>query len=57
MALLTGWTVDIQRRQSRERDFLNETSGKYVSKQVRDKILAGRISLKGEIKETSLCLP
>ncbi|MGD8700851.1 MAG: adenylate/guanylate cyclase domain-containing protein [Desulfosarcina sp.] len=54
MALLTGWMVDRQRRQRRERDFLNETFGKYVSKQVRDEILAGRISLKGEIKEVTV---
>jgi riboflavin transporter FmnP len=42
MALLTGWMVDCQRRQQRERDFLNETFGKNVSKAVRDEILGGR---------------
>ena len=54
MALLTGWMVDQQRRQQRERDFLNETFGKYVSRVVRDEILAGRVSLKGELKEVTV---
>lgn len=54
MALLTGWMVDRQRRQRRERDFIKETFGRYVSKQVRDEILAGRISLKGEMKEVTV---
>ena len=54
MALLTGWMVDRQRRQRQERDFLKETFGRYVSKQVRDEILAGRISLKGEMKEVTV---
>lgn len=54
MALLTGWMVDRQRRQQRERDFLNETFGKYVSRVVRDEILSGRVSLKGEIKEVTV---
>ena len=54
MALLTGWMVDRQRRQQRERDFLKETFGKYVSRVVRDEILSGRVSLKGEIKEVTV---
>lgn len=54
MALLTGWMVDRQRRQQRERDFLNETFGRYVSRQVRDEILAGRVSLKGELKAVTV---
>ncbi len=54
MALLTGWMVDRQRRQQQERDFLNDTFGKYVSKEVRDEILAGRVSLKGELKEVTV---
>jgi len=52
--LLTGWMVDRQRRQEKERDFLNETFGKYVSREVRDEILAGRVSLKGELKEVTV---
>lgn len=54
MALLTGWMVDRQRRQQRERDFLNETFGRYVSKTVRDEILGGRVTLSGELKEVSV---
>ena len=54
MALLTGWMVDRQRRQRRERDFLNETFGKYVSKAVRDEILGGRVTLSGELKEVTV---
>jgi adenylate cyclase len=54
MALLTGWMVDRQRRQEKEHVFINETFGKYVSKQVRDEILAGRVSLKGELKEVTV---
>jgi len=54
MALLTGWMVDRQRRREKERDFLNETFGKYVSKEVRDEILAGRVSLKGELKDVTV---
>ncbi|MGA6926876.1 MAG: adenylate/guanylate cyclase domain-containing protein [Desulfosarcina sp.] len=54
MALLTGWMVDRQRRQRREREFLNETFGKYVSKAVRDEILGGRVTLNGELKEVTV---
>jgi len=54
MALLTGWMVDRQRRQRRERDFLNETFGRYVSKAVRDEILGGRVTLSGELKEVTV---
>jgi adenylate cyclase len=54
MALLTGWMVDRERRRRRERDFLNETFGRYVSQEVRDEILTGRVSLKGELKEVTV---
>jgi len=54
MALLTGWMVDRQWRREKERDFLNETFGRYVSKEVRDEILAGRVPLKGELKEVTV---
>ncbi len=54
MAVLTGWMVDRQRRQQKERDFLNETFGRYVSQEVRDEILAGRVSLQGELKEVTV---
>lgn len=38
----------------REREFLKETFGKYVSREVRDEILAGRISLEGQAREVSI---
>ena len=54
MAVLTGWMVDRQRRQQKERDFLNDTFGQYVSREVRDEILSGRVTLKGELKEVTV---
>jgi class 3 adenylate cyclase len=54
MALLTGWMVDRQRRQQKERDFLNETFGRYVSREVRDEIVNGRVTLNGELKEVTV---
>ena len=54
MAVLTGWMVDRQRRQQKERDFLNYTFGQYVSREVRDEILSGRVTLKGELKEVTV---
>jgi class 3 adenylate cyclase len=54
MALLTGWMVDRERRQRYERDFLNDTLGRYVSQQVRDEILSGRLTLRGELKEVTV---
>jgi adenylate cyclase len=54
MALLTGWMVDRQHRQQKERDFLNETFGRYVSKEVRDEIVSGRVTLNGELKEVTV---
>ena len=38
----------------RERDFIKETFGKYVSREIRDEILAGRIPLDGEVKEVTV---
>jgi adenylate cyclase len=37
-----------------ERDFVKETFGKYVTRQVRDEILGGRISLDGERKDVTI---
>ena len=37
-----------------EREAIKETFGKYVSRQVRDEILAGRVTLDGEYKEVTL---
>jgi adenylate cyclase len=38
----------------RERDFIKETFGKYVTREVRDEILAGRIPLDGVIREVTV---
>ena len=54
MAVLTGWMVDRRRRQQKERDLLNDTFGQYVSREIRDEILSGRMSLKGELKEVTV---
>jgi adenylate cyclase len=38
----------------REREFVKETFGKYVSPEIRDEILGGRISLDGELYEVTV---
>jgi len=38
----------------REREFLRETFGKYVSQQIRDEILAGRVALEGQLREVTI---
>ncbi len=38
----------------REREFLKETFGKYVSPEVRDEILAGRLALEGQTQEVTV---
>jgi class 3 adenylate cyclase len=38
----------------REREFLKETFGKYVSPEVRDEILSGRLSLEGQALEATI---
>ncbi len=38
----------------REREFVKETFGKYVTPEIRDEILAGRISGEGELKEVTV---
>ena len=38
----------------REREFLKETFGKYVSPEIRDEILAGRVSLEGQAQEVTI---
>jgi len=38
----------------REREFLKETFGKYVSREVRDEILAGRVTLEGQAQEVTV---
>ncbi len=38
----------------REREFLKETFGKYVSREIRDEIMAGRVSLEGQAQEVTI---
>ncbi|MBI1845612.1 MAG: adenylate/guanylate cyclase domain-containing protein [Candidatus Rokubacteria bacterium] len=38
----------------RERDFLKETFGKYVTPEIRDEILAGRVALEGQQREVTI---
>ncbi len=52
-----GYTGDIINEMTtglREKEMIKEAFGKYVSKEVRDEVLSGRIPLDGEIKEVSI---
>ena len=52
-----GYTGDVINEMSeglRERDFIKDTFGKYVNQEIRDEILAGKISLDGELKEVTV---
>src|SRR5262249_20590827 len=37
-----------------EREFLRETFGRYVSAEIRDEILAGRVTLEGQLREATI---
>jgi len=37
-----------------ERELLRETFGKYVSQEIRDEILAGRVALEGQVREATI---
>jgi len=52
-----GYTGDVINEMTeglKERDFVKETFGKYVTEEIRDEILAGKVSLDGEIKEVTV---
>lgn len=52
-----GYTGDVINEMTgglMERDFIKETFGKYVTQEVRDEILSGRIPLDGELKEATV---
>lgn len=52
-----GYTGDVINEMSeglRERDFIKTTFGKYVSQEIRDEILAGRIPLDGEMRTVTV---
>jgi adenylate cyclase len=38
----------------KERDFVKDTFGKYVTREIRDEILAGRVGLEGEQREVTM---
>ena len=52
-----GYTGDVINEMSeglRERDFIKDTFGKYVTQEIRDEILAGKVSLDGGLKEVTV---
>lgn len=50
----TGEAINQMTEGLAERELIKETFGKYVAKEVRDEILAGRVTLDGEMKEVTL---
>jgi len=50
----TGDVINEMTRGLRERDFIKETFGRYVSREIRDEILSGHIPLDGEVKEVTV---
>jgi len=50
----TGDVINDMTEGLKERDFVKETFGKYVTKEIRDEILSGRISLDGELKDVTV---
>lgn len=54
VGLFLGWMVDRQERRRKERDFVNDVFGRYVSREVRDRILKGHIPLDGELKQATV---
>ena len=50
----TGDMINAMNEGLKERDWVKETFGKYVSQEIRDEILAGRVALEGELKEATV---
>jgi len=50
----TGDVVNAMLTGLKERDFIKETFGKYVSEEIRDEVLSGRIPLDGERKDVTI---
>jgi adenylate cyclase len=50
----TGEVINEMTEGLKERDFVKETFGKYVTKEIRDQILSGGISLDGEHREVTV---
>jgi class 3 adenylate cyclase len=51
-AVTEGFNTMVEGLQERER--LRETFGKYVSREIRDEILAGRVALSGQLQEATI---
>jgi adenylate cyclase len=52
-----GYTGDVINEMTeglKERDFIKEVFGKYVSKEIRDEILSGKVTLDGELRQVTL---
>jgi adenylate cyclase len=52
-----GYTGDVINEMNdglKERDFIKETFGKYVTQEVRDEVLSGRVPLDGEMKDVTV---
>ena len=50
----TGDVINEMTKGLKEREFLKETFGKYVTEEVRDEILSGRVPLDGELREVTV---
>lgn len=50
----TGDVINEMTQGLREREFIKETFGRYVSGEVRDEILSGRVTLDGELKHVTM---
>jgi adenylate cyclase len=50
----TGEVINEMTKGLKEREFLKETFGKYVTEEVRDEILSGRVPLDGELREVTV---
>lgn len=54
VGVILGWMVDREREQQKERNYINDTFGKYVDRKVRDEILSRQIPLDGEVKDVTI---
>ena len=50
----TGDAINEMTEGLKERDFIKDTFGKYVTREIRDEILSGKISLDGEVKNVTM---
>ncbi len=50
----TGEAINQMTEGLKERDFIKEAFGKYVTREVRDEVLSGRVPLDGEMKDVTI---